>query len=582
MGNACICGQNDETKSKTYRLIKTLTKEDERLIKLVSDKKAKKVIKSLCRINLKNNKEINKVIGFFIKLSESLKYIFTNSNIINPDLMNENIELEIWNKEKIYLNPNELYYKYFEKQDITIIEINESDKLFEEIEYLDYDYNYKQKYLMYKNMNVFSLFNPFSNDSICISGIIINIDNFKFIHNIPIENDSAGCPIILFNNYINLIQVIGIHKSTNKIEGINYGTFIGEIICQIKDDTNFSITIDNNEKIDSIINLPKEDSTKDEKNNLTKIQIEDTSKNEKIGLNEIKEIKKEKRIVKKDNFIIGEINIKDEEVNKPIRIINSYEEYIQSSCNPLEKMEDSLVNEKEIKECEIRINHELIKFNYFHLFPNKGKYKIKYKFKRLLTKTNYMFYDCSSLISFDLSQFNSVNVTDMSEMFYQCSSLIKINLSDFNGEKVINMSYMFCNCPSLIDIDLTDFKTQNVNDMSCMFSGCSSLKNINLSYFNTQNVTKMNHLFSFCSALKNLDLSNFNLQSVRNICYMFYKCSSLESINFSNFDFGNETYIFHCCNPKDFSCLFKGCSVLKGNVNTNNKNIIESLNKLCN
>ena len=582
MGNACICGQNDETRSKTYRLIKTLTKEDERLIKLVSDKKAKKVIKSLCRINLKNNKEITKVIGFFIKLSESLKYIFINSNIINPDIMNENIELEIWNKEKIYLNPNELYYKYFEKQDITIIEINESDKLFEEIEYLDYDYNYKQKYLMYKNMNVFSLFNPFSNDSICISGIIINIDNFKFIHNIPIENDSAGCPIILFNNYINLIQVIGIHKSTNKIEGINYGTFIGEIICQIKDDTNFSITIDNNEKIDSIINLPKEDSTKDEKNNLTKIQIEEISKNEKIGLNEIKEIKKEKRIVKKDNFIIGEINIKDEEVNKPIRIINSYEEYIQSNGNPLEKMEDNLMNEKEIKECEIRINHELIKFNYFHMFPNKGKYKIKYKFKRLLVKTNYMFYDCSSLISLDLSQFNSINVTDMSEMFYHCSSLIKINLSNFNGEKVINMSYMFCNCSSLIDIDLTDFKTQNVNDMSCMFSGCSSLKNINLSYFNTQNVTKMNHLFSFCSALKNLDLSNFNFQSVRNICYMFYKCSSLESINFSNFDIGNKTYIYHCCNPKDFSCLFQGCTVLKGNVNTNNKNIIEVLNKLCN
>jgi len=78
MGNACICGQNDETKSKTNGLIKSTTKEDERLIKLVSNKIAKKVIKSICKLAIKNNKEIINIIGFFIKLSESLKYIFTN------------------------------------------------------------------------------------------------------------------------------------------------------------------------------------------------------------------------------------------------------------------------------------------------------------------------------------------------------------------------------------------------------------------------------------------------------------------------------------------------------------------------
>ena len=31
-------------------------------------------------------------------------------------------------------------------------------------------------------------------------------------------------------------------------------------------------------------------------------------------------------------------------------------------------------NEEEIKKCEIRINNELIPFNYFYKFKKKGKY----------------------------------------------------------------------------------------------------------------------------------------------------------------------------------------------------------------
>jgi len=39
-----------------------------------------------------------------------------------------------------------------------------------------------------------------------------------------------------------------------------------------------------------------------------------------------------------------------------------------------------LNNEEEIKKCEIRINDELIPFNYFHIFELSGKYRIKYSF----------------------------------------------------------------------------------------------------------------------------------------------------------------------------------------------------------
>ena len=58
------------------------------------------------------------------------------------------------------------------------------------------------------------------------------------------------------------------------------------------------------------------------------------------------------------NYIIAEINIKEEDINKDIRILNSYEEslrineYIDKNLN--------LNNENDIKNCEITINNQLI------------------------------------------------------------------------------------------------------------------------------------------------------------------------------------------------------------------------------
>ena len=58
-----------------------------------------------------------------------------------------------------------------------------------------------------------------------------------------------------------------------------------------------------------------------------------------------------------------------------------------------------------------------------------------------------MFYNCSNLISLDLSHFNTSSVTDMEYMFYGCSNLISLDLSDFNtSSNSINIDSMFDNC----------------------------------------------------------------------------------------------------------------------------------------
>ena len=627
MGNAAICGQCGESRKK--KIIKNEQKPEEKeetKLKQVPIEKADKLKKSICKIIFrKKNEELIYVTGFFMKISDILKYLIINYPIINQEIKDENIEIEIWNKEKMNINLKERSIRYFEKtKELTGIQIKEDDKLYSNIEFLCFDSNYKKGNLLYKYKDVFTIQHPYRNDSSCFFGIILNINNKEFEHNIPTENDSLGCPIILSNNNIDFLQVIGIHKTSDDKNKINKGIFINEIINELrKEDSNIKSTI--NTKVESKIDIVehpkeiiKEISLKNEgKINLIEVQKEDSNNINNINYNKTEEIVSPK-IPKEDvnintntninnnntnnniinnninnnkeininlnkpkgNFIIAEIFIKEEDINKPIRIINSYEEYIKNNSNNIDikNLSEELKNEKEIKECEIRINDELIPFNYFYDFKHSKKYIIKYTFKSLLTKANYLFYNCSSLINIDLSNFDAKNVTDMSYMFYQCSSLINIDASYLNSNNVKNMCYMFCNCSSLINIDLTYFNTQNVKNMCCMFSGCSSLADINLSFLNTQNVEIMNHMFSFCSSLTELDLSNFIIKNVKSMCYMLYSCSSLESINLSSFNSEKIEKLYHFCSQKNFSCVLKKCDELKGNIITNDNKVKELLN----
>ena len=628
MGNA-ICGKCGENKSKR-KIIKNETKiepkeeKGETKLKPAPKEMLDKLKKSICKIIIrKKDEEIINVTGFFIKISEVSKYLLINYQITNQENISGDIEIEIWNKGKINLNLKERNIKYFEKnKELIAIKLKEDDDIIKNIEFLSYDLNYKKGNLLYKYKDVFTIKNPFKDDSSCFLGIILNINNKEFDHNIPTENDSLGCPIILLNNNIDFLQVIGIHKISDDKTKINKGIFINEIINELKKDdnniTNINIKVES--KID-LIEQPKDilkenaeiidkksnliEMMKDEENKI-KNEIENLELNLNKNPNEndndaiINNNNNNEHIINnninnnniinnndninlnkpKGNYINTEIFIKEEDINKSIRIINSYEEYLTStkSIIDIKNISEETKNQKEIKQCEIRINNELIPFNYFYEFTQSKKYSIKYTFNSLLKNVHYLFYNCSSLISIDLSNLDFKNITDISYMLYQCSSLINIDSSYLNSQKVKNMRYAFCNCSSLINIDLTHFNTQNVEDMCGMFSGCEVLADINLSFFNTQNVKIMNHMFSFCSSLIDVDLSCFNFNNVKFMCYMFYKCSGLESINLSNFNSEIIGKLEHYCLSKDFSCVFKEFNSLKGNVITNDEKIKELIN----
>ncbi|MCQ2197438.1 MAG: BspA family leucine-rich repeat surface protein, partial [Bacteroidaceae bacterium] len=169
---------------------------------------------------------------------------------------------------------------------------------------------------------------------------------------------------------------------------------------------------------------------------------------------------------------------------------------------------------------------------------------------------SWMFYNCNSLTSLDLSAFNTENVTDMSSMFQDCNSLKSLDLSAFNTENVTNMSYMFFNCKSLTSLDLSAFNTENVTDMNNMFYNCSSLTSVDVSALNTENVTNMSRMFWGCNSLKSLDLSAFNTKNVTGMSRMFNGCGSLTSLNLASFSATGEKH-------PDLSGMFYGCSNLK-------------------
>ena len=507
--------------------------------------------KGICHIYIQYKNQTIEGTGFFVEINPVLTCLLTNYHVISKEIVDVNSIIEIKNnsnnKIDLKLNKNERFIKFFKDDDITVIQIKNTDGINKYFKFLNYDLNYKDGFKKYKDASIFVAHYP-GNEAENASGKIIEINGNEFTHEACTDAGSSGSPVILISNS----RVIGIHKGGNSDcdELINYGTFIGAIFEEINKEY-AKISDMNNYKV--------------------------LDKTEKVNNNS-------------DNYIIAEFLIDNRNINKDILIINSYEK-MKGNTNTI-YLDEKLKNEKKIKECEIRINGEKINFSYNYNFKREGTYKIKYSFKNL-TNINHMFCECSSLINIDLSKLNTENVTNMSYMFGDCSLLLNIDLSNINTKKVIDMEGIFYGCSSLVNLDLSYFDTKIIVNMSYAFGNCSSLKNIDLSNFNTRNVTDMSSMFSGCSSLGNIYLPTFNTQKVIDMSLMFADCESLQKLDLSSFDTRNVTNMdemfvgcksltyldlsnFTTPNIVDIEGMFICCdSLQKENLKTKDKNILK-------
>ena len=146
------------------------------------------------------------------------------------------------------------------------------------------------------------------------------------------------------------------------------------------------------------------------------------------------------------------------------------------------------------------------------------------------------------------------------ELFKNMQKLEYIDTCDFDTSNVTDMSDMFTYCLSLTELDVSNFDTSNVTKMSRMFYGCSELTKLDVSNFDTSNVTEMGSMFSQCSSLTELDLSNFDTSNVTNMYNMFYGCSLLTTI------YASDKFVTEAVQTSDNMFFF--CSKLKGGAGT--------------
>ncbi|MDD2435072.1 MAG: BspA family leucine-rich repeat surface protein, partial [Bacilli bacterium] len=99
--------------------------------------------------------------------------------------------------------------------------------------------------------------------------------------------------------------------------------------------------------------------------------------------------------------------------------------------------------------------------------------------------------------------------------FYMSRTTV-FDLSSFNTSNVTNMAWMFAqfnNPPSLSSLNLSNFDTSNVTDMSNMFYYNSSLTNINLKTASFGKVTSYGSMFSGISNGITINTLNATTQS---------------------------------------------------------------------
>ena len=181
----------------------------------------------------------------------------------------------------------------------------------------------------------------------------------------------------------------------------------------------------------------------------------------------------------------------------------------------------------------------------------------------------FLAFNNSGLKQINVSNWDTSNVTNMSNTFSHCELLTSIDVSKWNTSKVTNMEGMFVDCNLLASVDVSKWNTSKVTDMASMFSICGALRSIDVSKWNTSNVTDISGMFFSCGSLHSVDITGWDTSKVTSMDRMFFNCSSLTTIT-GVLDFKNCT---------EYYGTFFGCNNL---TSVKVKNLPVDIDTFCN
>jgi surface protein len=144
----------------------------------------------------------------------------------------------------------------------------------------------------------------------------------------------------------------------------------------------------------------------------------------------------------------------------------------------------------------------------------------------------------NSLFNQDIGNWDTSNVTDMSNMFAS-AILFNQDISKWNTSSVTNMKQVFFRA-ILFNQPIGNWDVSNVADMSGIFRSGTNTKhtfNQDISDWNVSNVVDMSSMFSGCAF--NKDISSWDVSNVKNMVFMFDNSSFNKDIG--SWDVSNVT-----------------------------------------
>ena len=161
-----------------------------------------------------------------------------------------------------------------------------------------------------------------------------------------------------------------------------------------------------------------------------------------------------------------------------------------------------------------------------------------------VTNMNDMFWSCSKLTTLNITGWFLKN--DIYRMFSGCSKLA--NLIGIESCKVRNVTYcdyMFANCSSLTSLDLSGWSCAPYR-LGGMFKNCSNLTTLNISGIQVRDVTDIGYTFGGCTNLTTIiGLENWNTSATKNMCQLFSGCKALKTLDLSGWDFNAMEHIIN-------------------------------------
>lgn len=286
-----------------------------------------------------------------------------------------------------------------------------------------------------------------------------------------------------------------------------------------------------------------------------------------------------KLLFEKPSFIDTGTRIKDEIINNKLNVttagdIISEPEFLWETTGEFRgrlHLVDNRIKEADKKKIDKIFNTGLVKNANSAFRAIEGDSFDGSTFGPAMSSVTSLFlaFSNSTLKQINVSNWDTSNVTNMSNTFSHCELLTSIDVSKWNTSKVTNMEGMFVDCNLLASIDVNKWNTSKVTDMASMFSSCGTLRSIDVSKWNTSNVTDISGMFFGCGSLHSVDITGWDTSKVTNMTRLFFNCSSLTTIT-GVLDFKNCT---------EYYGTFFGCNNL---TSVKVKNLPVNIDTFCN